>query len=97
MGFHAQVVSPLAAESFHEWGFYGISIHGWKGNSFLLFAPFFSLMLLGDFLEDYIRMTRKTMGSERNLIQGKEKPSSQSSLESQKREIKLFSVVAYCV
>lgn len=51
MGFHAQVVSPLAAESFHEWGFYGISIHGWKGNSFLLFAPFFSLMLLGDFLE----------------------------------------------
>lgn len=37
------------------------------------------------------------MGSERNLIQGKEKPSSQSSLESQKREIKLFSVVAYCV
>lgn len=51
MGFHAQVVSPLAAESFHEWGFYGISIHGWKGNSFLLFAPSFSLMLLGDFLE----------------------------------------------
>ena len=46
-------VSPLAAESLHEWGFYGISIHGWKGNSFLPFAPSFSLtgMLLGDFLE----------------------------------------------
>lgn len=48
-------------------------------------------------LKDYLRMTRKTMGSERNLIQGKEKPSSQSSLKSQKREIKLFLVVAYCL
>lgn len=37
------------------------------------------------------------MGSERNLTQSKEKSSSQSSLKSQKREIKLFSVVAYCV
>lgn len=53
MGFHAQAVSPPAAESLHEWGFYGISTHGWKGNSFLLFAPSFSLMgmLLGDLLE----------------------------------------------
>lgn len=36
------------------------------------------------------------MGSERNLIQGKENKL-QSSLESQKREIKLFSIAAYCV